>query len=146
MSDFRIEENGITYKIISKSDGTSLAERSSGGVAGALVLRDFIEVNGKRIVLKEIGECAFRECPIKSIGIPSNVEVIRKDCFYHCESLCEVTFESSSKLKEIGEDVFCECAIKSIRIPSNVEVIGKKCFCYCRSLFGVTFEPCSTTL
>jgi hypothetical protein len=66
--------------------------------------------------------------------------VIGERCFHECKSLCEVTFESGSKLKEIGKGAFYMCGIKSIGIPSNVEVIGAKCFYHCESLCEVTFE------
>jgi hypothetical protein len=51
--------------------------------------------------LKEIGDSAFSKSGIKSIRIPNNVEKIGNWCFFACESLYEVVFESDSKLKEI---------------------------------------------
>jgi hypothetical protein len=139
MSDFKTEVNGVTY--ICKRDGTSLTDGRSIGIGKVLVVRGFIQVNGKRYVLKEIGKSAFKKCGIKSIGIPSSIELIREECFYHCESLYEVAFESYSKLKEICSHAFSRCAINSIRIPGNVEVIGEECFYECEFLSEVTFEP-----
>jgi hypothetical protein len=141
MNDFKTQVNGMTY--VCRSDGTSLARAISGYVAKVVVVRGFIEVNGNRYVLKEISKDAFRCCAIKSIRIPSSVEVIGKECFYNCESLCEVTFESVSKLTVIGNCAFYECGIKSIRIPSSVEVIGTECFYDCFCLCEVTFESIS---
>jgi hypothetical protein len=135
MSDYKAEVNGMTY--VCKSDGTALAESSNGDV---VALRDFIELNGTRYVVKEIGCFAFHNCVINSIQIPSNVEVIREKCFSSRKPPCEVIFESGSKLREIGDSAFYDCTIKSVRIPSNVEVIGKECFSWCQSLCEVTFE------
>jgi hypothetical protein len=39
------------------------------------------------------------------------------------KNLCEVVFESDSKLKEIGRDAFDGCQIKVIEIPSECEVL-----------------------
>jgi hypothetical protein len=90
--------------------------------------------------LKELGKSAFFWCGIKSIRIPSSIEVIGEYCFSSCESLCEVTFESGCQLKELGKSAFYESGIKSIRIPSSIEVIGEACFSHCKSLCEVTFE------
>jgi hypothetical protein len=76
----------------------------------------------------------------EDIVIQGCTESISDGCFYCCKSLCEVTFESDSKLKEIGKSAFCDCKIKSIRIPSNVKVIGEWCFSGCKALCDVTFE------
>jgi hypothetical protein len=56
--------------------------------------------------LKEIGEKAFDDFDLKSIGIRNNVEELGDSCFSRCKSLIEVVFESGSKLKEIGERAF----------------------------------------
>jgi hypothetical protein len=59
---------------------------------------------------------------------------------FSCKSLCEVVFESHSKLKEIGDSAFPYSRIKTIRIPINVENIGKRCFSWSRCLSEVTFQ------
>jgi hypothetical protein len=71
--------------------------------------------------LKEIGMCAFNECALKSIRIPSTIEVIGPGCFYCCQFLCEVTFESDSELKEIGRNAFHE-RVKCVRVPMGFAV------------------------
>jgi hypothetical protein len=70
--------------------------------------------------LKEIGDEAFSEWGIKSIRIPNNVENIGISCFSGCQFLCEVIFESDSKLKEIGSDAFGSSWVDVIGIPDNV--------------------------
>jgi hypothetical protein len=77
---------------------------------------------------------------VKKIRIPSNVEFIGANCFRQCHSLCEVIFESGSKLQRIEEYAFHGTGVKMIRIPSSVEFIGKECFSWCGSLCEITFE------
>jgi hypothetical protein len=71
--------------------------------------------------LKEIGKSAFEKCAIKSIRIPSNVEVIGEECFVFCQCLCEVTFEPGSKLKEIVKCAFGATGVGTINIPAECE-------------------------
>jgi hypothetical protein len=69
-----------------------------------------------------------------TIWIPNNVEEIGSDCFHVYKALCEVVFESESKLKEIGNSAFRiseNSAIKTIRILNSVEKIGDACFYKC---------------
>jgi hypothetical protein len=75
-----------------------------------------------------------------SVLIKRSIEIISDGCFWGCESLYEVTFESDCQLKEIGKSAFYFSGLKSIRIPKNAEKIGQKCFYYCESLYEVTFE------
>jgi hypothetical protein len=72
--------------------------------------------------------------------IKKNVEIIGKECFSHCESLCEVRFETGCKVREIGRSAFCRSGLKSVKIPSSVEILGKSCFYWCKSLCVITFE------
>lgn len=59
----------------------------------------------------------------------ASVEVIGKDCFYSCESLCSVTFESGSCLRKIRENAFCGSeSLREIEIPAGVELIECECF------------------
>jgi hypothetical protein len=74
------------------------------------------------------------------IEIPSSVEFIGENCFRGCESLCEITFESGSKLQRIEEEAFRLNNLKMIEIPSSVEFIGEFCFSECQSLYDVRFE------
>jgi hypothetical protein len=83
---------------------------------------------------------AFAYSRLLMIRIPSNVEMFGKYCFSECKSLCEVVFESNSKLREIDDLALSSSGIKTIRIPSNVEMFGKHCFSGCKSLYEVVFE------
>jgi hypothetical protein len=71
---------------------------------------------------------------------PSSVDAIGKFCFWGCKSLCEVTFETGSKLERIEKQAFSWTRLKKMTIPSSVEVSGEDCFSSCGSLCEVTFE------
>jgi hypothetical protein len=51
--------------------------------------------------------------------------------------LCEVIFESSSKLQRIEKQALYYSSVKTIQIPSSVELIGEHCFSVCQSLCEV---------
>jgi putative transposon-encoded protein len=77
-------------------------------------------VDGKRYLSKGIGTSAFISCPIKSIGIPSNVEVIGEQCLSWCYSNVEVTFESGCDLKKMGEGAFSSCPLNIYHYPNDL--------------------------
>jgi hypothetical protein len=77
---------------------------------------------------------------LKSIIIPSSVEVLCESCFFECKSLSSVTFESGSRLQCIEESTFRESGLTSITIPSSVEMLCKLCFAQCHSIESITFE------
>jgi hypothetical protein len=62
---------------------------------------------------------AFANCSyLSSICIPSSLETLGQSCFYRCESLSMVTFESGSLRCDMGSSVFLQCSsLSSIRIP-----------------------------
>jgi hypothetical protein len=72
--------------------------------------------------------------------IPADVCEIGKKCFSYCRSLCEVTFETGSKLQRIERSAFYGNGLKKITIPSSVELIGESGFFSCKSLCEITFE------
>jgi hypothetical protein len=75
------------------------------------------------------------------ICIPSSVEQIAQGCFYECNSISTVTFESGSQLSPIAECAFQYCSsLSSIFISSSVDSIDNGCFSFCGSLSTVTFE------
>jgi hypothetical protein len=77
---------------------------------------------------------------LKSIIIPSSVEVLGEFCFSNCHSLSSITFESDSHLQRIEKSAFSSSGLKSIVIPSSVEVLCESCFSRCESLSSITFE------
>jgi hypothetical protein len=89
--------------------------------------------------LQSIGARAFYDCGIKSIAIPSGVEVIGKQCF-DSSKLCSMSFGKDSRLKLIENQAFWSALIGKIVIPSSVEVIGDFAFYECQFLSDVSFE------
>jgi hypothetical protein len=95
--------------------------------------------------LRELDEAAFAGCScLRSLSIPSSVEIIGKYCFWNCSSLEEIVFQSDSQLVRIGGSAFLSCsAIPSISLPPLVEAVGDDCFSYCEVLSTLTFSyPC----
>jgi hypothetical protein len=59
---------------------------------------------------------------LKSICIPSSVEILCSECFGGCSSLSSLTFESDSKLAQIQSKAFSGCAaLTSICIPQGIQ-------------------------
>jgi hypothetical protein len=77
---------------------------------------------------------------LRSIEIPSSVEVIGEMCFRDCDSLIDVKFEAGSLLGEIRQYAFQYCGFNVIKIPKNVKVIMSHSFENCKSLRKVIFE------
>jgi hypothetical protein len=75
-----------------------------------------------------------------AVVIESRIEVLCERCFFSCESLTSVTFQSNSKLQRIEEFAFQWSGLTTIEVPASVEVLCKSCFSSCKSLTSVTFE------
>jgi hypothetical protein len=107
---------------------------------------DFISVSVESIIFENdsklirIDESAFSHSGLKSIIIPSSVEILCQSCFRYCRSLESIIFENDSKLIRIGELAFSESGLKSIIIPSSVEILCKSWIEGCRSLEPILFE------
>jgi hypothetical protein len=92
-----------------------------------------VKTSDKKICIRCVGQRDH-------VVIGKEIEVISRGCFCECESLCEIIFESGSKLRRIEKCGFSDSGIKMIAIPSSVEFIGKYCFSGCKSLYKITFE------
>jgi hypothetical protein len=91
--------------------------------------------------LIEISNCMinFWMDTIKSISIPTSVEILRSHCFSNAQ-FERVTIPADSRLREIEESAFSGCtSLISIFIPSSVQCLGNNCFEECISLEIVTF-------
>ena len=104
--------------------------------------------------LTEIGEYAFRLCPINSVDIPAGITVINSHAFEGCDlqqlvipegvtEIKESAFESTheltavslpSTLKIIGRNAFNYSFLKYIEIPYGVTTISEGTFSGCTSL------------
>jgi hypothetical protein len=80
---------------------------------------------------------------IKSISIPTSVEILRSGCFADGK-FERITIPADSHLREIEISAFAGCtSLVSIFIPSSVQVLGPRCFYNCVSLEMVTFGASS---
>ena len=55
--------------------------------------------------------------------IPRRVEILKRECFYRCDSLEDVSFEDDSDLVRIEWKAFTSTGRSSIVIPNIMEVI-----------------------
>eukprot|EP00980_Cylindrotheca_fusiformis_P012158 scaffold2939_cov123-Cylindrotheca_fusiformis.AAC.2 len=87
--------------------------------------------------LRFIGVSAFHHCKeLRTLRIPSTVDVIRQCAFFLCLSLTHVFL--SEGVKVIGSQAFSRCdELPKIAIPSTVSSIGYLAFGGCRSLRSV---------
>jgi hypothetical protein len=81
---------------------------------------------------------------LKTICIPSTVEVLHRSSFGAHKFLSLVAFESDSHLCVIEDGSFDHALqLRSISIPPSVRGIPVSCFAGCESLSIVTFGPAS---
>lgn len=96
-----VEYDGATYTY---SDAGVLT--SVENAIGAVDLAAFAKANN--IVLKVIGQGAFKYNNITSVNIPASIMIIADWAFDSCGSLSKVTYEDGSKLSAIGLCAFCQ--------------------------------------
>ena len=77
------------------------------------------------VLLKEIGNQAFRSIKIDTVVIPNGVEVIGKQAFEYC-GLQSISLPST--LKTINEYAFSGNKLTSLSIPTSVTFIGRRAF------------------
>lgn len=90
----------------------------------------------RKVVIEEgvtaIGACAFWQCDVLSVDIPSTVTSIGNNAFYK-SSVISVTIPSG--VKTVGDSAFRECAnLSSVTVSEGVETIGQNAFRACASL------------
>merc|ERR1711865_349272 len=75
------------------------------------------------------------------VTIPSSIRYVRNCCFFGCEAITSVVFESSSAtttVLELESFIFWCCKeLLSVRLPQNLTVIPGGCFRGCCSLLDV---------
>jgi hypothetical protein len=91
--------------------------------------------------LKQLCDGAFAHSLLASLWVPASVALIGDNCFFSCENLATVFFESNSRLSSLGCFAFCMCSsLSSITVPSSLETVPLSCFAECQALLNVTFE------
>lgn len=93
----------------------------------------------RRVVIENgvtnIGACAFWNCGVLSVEIPSTVTTIGNNAFYS-SAIIGVTIPSS--VKTIGDNAFRQCAnLGSVTIAEGVETIGQNAFRACGNLTSI---------
>jgi hypothetical protein len=75
--------------------------------------------------LSVIDRGAFMNCALRSICIPSGVQILTQSSFSGCSGLRSVVFENHSRLSSIQGWAFVDCRqLQSIRLPAGLESIG----------------------
>lgn len=88
------------------------------------------------ILVKGLGEGAFKNCIGITDLVLSGVEIISKEAFSGCSNLLSVKFASRNKV--IEESAFENCSVLSeVRFSSSVSKIGKKAFYGCTKLLYI---------
>lgn len=88
--------------------------------------------------LEVIGSYVFDECEsLDNVVIPKGVKRIDSNCFQNCTSLKNISLPET--LEELSFGVFDGCtSLEQIAIPDNVKAIHRHLFDNCTSLKGVT--------
>jgi hypothetical protein len=121
-------------------------ERVSGlslvGVKRVNVCEDneFLMAEGGFVKSCDMNRLIRWNCSDRCTVVVRGTETISDGCFYRCRSLCEIRFESDSRLKRIGKCAFERACVSKIEIPWSVEEIGENCFRLCISLCEIRFE------
>ena len=68
----------------------------------------------------------FGESGVKSVSLPSTLEILGDGVFMCCENLEEI--QLPEQLRAIEQDCFWNSGLKSIRIPRSVAKIGADAF------------------
>jgi hypothetical protein len=95
--------------------------------------------NGNVCYVTFIKDDSFSGGALREITIPRTVKALGDRCFYGCQFLVTVSFETNSQLVYIGEESFRNSALISMAIPKNVREIGGGCFRECR-MKSISFE------
>jgi hypothetical protein len=76
----------------------------------------------------------FARSSLRSIVIPSRVEIIGLKCFALYRSLCAILFEPNGRLRVIGSGAFSRSSLQSVIIPKTVEILDSSSFDNCLAL------------
>ena len=87
---------------------------------------------------KIIADCAFYDCDMDFLELPSGVTHIGKDAFYSCGEMQSIALPET--VRYIGAEAFGNCsALTEITLPKNVSYIGASAFMYCTKLAKISF-------
>ena len=114
-------------------------ETSDGRKSQSMV--DFIMPNG----VKRICKYSFARVEVKSVTIPSSVEIIDEGAF---ENGLFSSISIPAQVKYIGEKAFSQCnALQNVDISkTSVTIIEKELFDGCNALESIALPDCSTSI
>ena len=138
----------ITYTILSQrgirtvSTGTlettpEIPNAVSSDFGPNLVIPEQVQHEGKFYVVTEIGPYSFDSCfDIKTVYIPSSIEIIRTFGLGRLRNCISITFAPNSRLRTIeGSGFYDSYKITSLIFTSNcLKTIGNSAFAYSKKL------------
>ena len=112
----------------------------------AITIPASITINGKKILVTEIGKKAFSNQKwLKTVNIGSNVKIIGEKAFAGCVNL--KTVKGGKAVTEIGASAFEKAtALASFPVMSKLQEIGSSAFANCKKLTAFTFGKEVTTI
>lgn len=125
--------DGICYKIWT---GTSV-EVVSGDYYGNVSIPETVIYEGITYEVTRIGESAFKGCiNLKSVNIPSSVNIINSEAFKNCMNLEAIDMPLFVSYLTIGDRAFQGCSnLTEISLPiSTIRNIGEDVFNNCLKL------------
>ena len=156
-TDFWVD--GIFYQTLPDTLTVAVGYEFGSRYEGDIVIPDYVEYEGRRFKVTEIGMWAFEgDTTLTSVHLPSTLKVIGAAAFAltrlteveipdsvlevgslafsDCDSLLSV--EIGRSVKTIGNFAFDNCKkIESIDLPDGLENLGSFAFAYCMSLDSI---------
>ena len=154
LTDINVSRESHSYTsidgVLYTHDGTTLIQYPIGRTDTEYVIEDGTQIIGDgsfmncssitKITIPEgvvmLGPYSFEGTGLKSVTLPSTVEVLGSCAFWKCINLYEVNLNDN--LAEMGEAVFGLCeSLKRIDIPNGIKFLELGAFIDCTSLEDV---------
>ena len=105
-----------------------------------------MDSDGKNYQVKQIGECAFKDCSsLTSVSIPSGVTKLGDCAFIGCSSLSDISLPDA--MTEMGLNVFCGCSsLTQVTLPDGITEIPFGTFRNCEKLADIQFSDELTSI
>ncbi len=135
VAEFPIQQDGVEYSI--HDSGEAILENCYDDEIERIVIPEFVEKDGRKYIVTEIGYEAFCACDkLQHVVLPNSVKKIGDEVFWYCKNLRFVKL--SNNLEEIGIEAFKDCVqLKKIEIPKSVISVGERAFDGCNTLKNV---------
>ena len=139
---------GIVYSVtdnvkMTARVGTGTEDDSNainGQIKNSIFFQEFVEIDGKKYEVTEIGTRAFRACQtLTNVVFHSKFRVFEHQSFDQCNNLREATFTDGSKLEKMSYGVFFNTALTSIILPKTLKNVDTYIFSSCTKLALVAY-------